>query len=401
MKSLEKLEKLAVITSGIRLWTGETTLKPEDFHLGEGGSLPDEQVASLGRLSIIDKQAMTKIEKGKNAFNYLMERNAVPFLGGYAVSIEQFRSIKPDLDAAVASIRDAIDDFVNNYDRVLTEWKEKNPLYAASIERDALTANQVRSRFDAFYTVTKVAPLDAEEEAQVAQAVEGLYGKLVHEINLNAKQQLKKYLDKKDQKFRQSVKDVLASLKQKLYSLSFINPRLTTFIDSVDKIIAALPLKGRIEGAHYFLVIAFFQLMSDKEQLYELLDGKVQLDAFIQNVISMHQPSPVVSSLTAVSQDHNHVEDSAVTVSKDDQMALFFDEEPVSANAPAETSVSAEADVQTETAASEIPAASIPMVVNVMEEDEEAPAEAVEGVKPEPAQEEPEAEPEPLENWWF
>jgi hypothetical protein len=391
MNSIEKLQKLCVITSGIRLWTGETVLKPEDIHLGQGGSLPPAQLASLGRLAIVPKQTMGKIITARNSFNYLMEKNAVPFLGGYAISVDQYKAIQPELDAAITALQTAINDFVSGYDAALEQWKADNPTYAASIARDALTAEQVRGRFGASYTVTRVMPLGDEESPEVAKAVEGIYGKLVREISLNAKNRLKNYRAKAEKSFMQSVKDTLRSFKTKLHSLSFINPKLGNFIAAIDKIIAGLPDQGKITGDDYIKLLSFFQLMANQTMIFELFDGSLDLDGYLAQAVADYKaatsPDPIGTSLnaSAVSQtgDLHHVEDAepkiaAVAFSNEDASgADFFNEEAAPADAPA--SVAAEAVNPAETVA------------------------VVPSAKPETAvpKKQDEVEPEPLENWWF
>ena len=68
LTSLDKLQRIAVITPQFRIWTGETVLKATDFIIGEGGELPDSEFASLGRKALIDKQHLNVFRNLRDNF---------------------------------------------------------------------------------------------------------------------------------------------------------------------------------------------------------------------------------------------------------------------------------------------------------------------------------------------
>ena len=109
LTSLDKLQRIAVITPQFRIWTGETVLKATDFIIGEGGELPDSEFASLGRKALIDKQHLNVFRNLRDNFRKECGSIGLPFLGGFAIELSKLDELKPLLDDYVQQFKTEID----------------------------------------------------------------------------------------------------------------------------------------------------------------------------------------------------------------------------------------------------------------------------------------------------
>ena len=127
LTSLDKLQRIAVITPQFRIWTGETVLKATDFIIGEGGELPDSEFASLGRKALIDKQHLNVFRNLRDNFRKECGSIGLPFLGGFAVELSKLDELKPMLTIMSNNSKQRLTIFVRTWKGTLRIGARRTP----------------------------------------------------------------------------------------------------------------------------------------------------------------------------------------------------------------------------------------------------------------------------------
>lgn len=370
--SASKIERVAVVTPQLRIWTGETVLRKEDIHLGKGGSLPDRSFASLGRKALIKPERLLVFRKIRDAFRRECSSIGVNFLGGFAIDVEKFSDLKPKLDGLVSEFEAEVDKLCYEYPTLVEEWKRANPQYAIALERDGKAVGDVRSRFTASYIVNKIQSVDGEEAALEKQ-VDGLYETLLADIRKDSSEYLKKSLQAVASKaeISQKARSVVRRIVKKLESLSFLNSKTIQLAEAVKAADAKLPRQGFLRQDDFWRLFAIMSVLADEN----LTEGVIEGTMSIESLCSQYAPqvSTVVTPLAPVEAPAKVAE---TVVDEDSETGDLFDLEPVAEIATNE--VKTEPEPQIEVA-----------------EDVEPEAEP----EPEP-QVEPMSEPQPVEEDW-
>ena len=277
--STSKIERVAVVTPQITVWTGETVLREKDLHLGEGGYIPEKSFASLGRKALINPERLLVFRKIRENFKRTCSEIGVPFLSGYAIDVQKYQDIKPKLDALIKQFEAEVDDLCAQYTTLVEAWKQENPAYSVALERDGKSVDEVRSRFSAGYLVNKIQSVDGEEEALTKQ-VEGLYSTLLTEIRNDASGYLTRSLKKAAKnEISQRARSVVARIVKKLESLSFLNPKAQVLADAVKAADAKLPRSGFMRESDFWRIFAIMSVLADEAMTAGIIDGSLSFDS--------------------------------------------------------------------------------------------------------------------------
>lgn len=307
--NLQKLDRIAVVTPDFTIWTGEKVLLEEDFILGEGGKLPPKSLAKPGRKAVVDPETLTIFSMWKNRAIRLLKSKGVSFLGGIALEVEEFRNMKSELDELVAEFLRSRELFLSGYQANVETWARANIGYTEGILRDAPSVDEVRRKLDAGYTVCQVKALGGDEES-VNRQINGLYSTLIKDISSEAKEYRKRSLEGKNE-ISQHACNVLGRILEKCRSLSFLNGRIVQLVRLLENVRATLPKRGYMRGEHFLRVFSTMSILSTPETIESLLDGKIHIDGFVQQ-LSLPVEEAVAEVQTATPEPEPVVQEPSI-----------------------------------------------------------------------------------------
>lgn len=345
LTSLDKLQRIAVITPQFRIWTGETVLKATDFIIGEGGELPDSEFASLGRKALIDKQHLNVFRNLRDNFRKECGSIGLPFLGGFAVELSKLDELKPMLDDYVQQFKTEIDNLCANVERYFEDWREKNPKYAQNLLTDKKSVEDVRSRFKAGYVVNKVTPLEGETES-LEREVEGLYGVLLEGIREEAAKYLSTSITGSEE-VTQKAKAVIFRMMKKLQSLEFLNPEIRLLRRMIHSEAKLLPSKGKLRGSDYWRLFGLMTILSSQKLTEDIISGKSNISSLVGSYIP--------ESAQSNQPEKSEVPVQETTLDTDEGMSLFegLDNQSSQAEVTEKEEVSNPMDIPLESAVAE------------------------------------------------
>ena len=264
-KNLAK--KLAVVLLDFRQWTGASVLREEDFRLGVGGELPPENVIrDWGSKCICNPDSLKIFAAIKRRAERLLSAHGVAFMGGTAIPMEKSQAVLEKLSAIADDYNQAREAFLADYDRQMASWLAENSEFSEQLAKALLTRDEVRQRIHAKFHVFKVSPLsEGETLANFEEAEAGLGQTLLEDIAKEAQTlYLRSMLGKSNLVARNL--EHFRKWRERLMGLRFLDNRLQSLIDEIDKFLVGLPVTGRLEGTDFYKACAMTLALADAKR---------------------------------------------------------------------------------------------------------------------------------------
>ena len=240
-------DPLVFVNVDITNWSGKKTLTPEDLGLDRSQLLP-ETLVSLGDKQLVDPEALKAFGSIRSAARRLCLAVGTRFLGGYAVPVAKAPALLAELDALGQRYQDARAAFLAGYHGQLAAWTQQQPPVWQKLIQDALVpAEYVGGRLSfAVQAVRFAAPDPAVvDHGGLPQALSGLSGQVLHEIAGVARETLERSFQGKHEVTRRALSP-LASIRDKLDGLSFLDGRFRAIVGEIDRLMAQVPKQGPI-----------------------------------------------------------------------------------------------------------------------------------------------------------
>jgi len=259
---------LVFVNLDITNWSGKKTLTPEDLGL-DRSQLPPETLVSLGDKQLIDPEALRTFTSLRSAARRLCLAVGVRFMGGYAVPTAKAPALLTELDVLGQRYRDARAAFLAGYDEQLATWTRQQPLEWQKLIQDALVpAEYVGGRLSFAVQAVRFAAPDPEvvNHDGLNQALSGLGDQVFHEVGQLARETLERSFQGKTAVTRRALSP-LASIRDKLDGLAFLDSRFQAVVGEIDRLIAQVPAQGPIANGVLAALTQFFSLAAQPNGL--------------------------------------------------------------------------------------------------------------------------------------
>lgn len=250
------IDSLVVFILDITIPLGSKKLRPEDLAVNgiDISKLPPAALSTLGNKRFISPKELAPFQAMKRAAERLLIASGTRFLRGYAVPEAKADSLNTEILSLKKQFEDAKDLFLSRYEDAIEEWINQNPPEWANMIRSAVdsTAKVGRSLAFNFAAVKVTSPTQLKDDQGnqsnpgLDEQVSGLFGQLCHETRLAAKNAYEESYVGRLSVSRKALRPI-ASIREKLAGLAFLDPEVTVAIQSIDETLAKLPKTGPIE----------------------------------------------------------------------------------------------------------------------------------------------------------
>ncbi|MDO3377145.1 DUF3150 domain-containing protein [Geoalkalibacter halelectricus] len=251
---MELLKHLAVIILNIDLWSATSKLSAEDLALNgiDPNKLPPEQLASLGSIRLLGRDALRDLENLKRKAERLCQASGTRFLGGYAIPRDKATEVVGELEAIKQQFHDKKREFLAGFDAATETWVAKNPPQWAQIIRNAAKSREARAAeilsFN-FAAVAVATPEELSDNSGLVEETQGLLGRLYHEVRQSARTTYEQSFVGRREANRKILRPLI-QIRDKLSGLCFVAPQeIGEAIGVIDEVLAKLPPSGPIAGA--------------------------------------------------------------------------------------------------------------------------------------------------------
>ena len=283
------LKCMLAVNLNVNIWSAKRKLNPDDFVHSE---LPPESLASLGSKKICDPKALRIFSTLKARAVNVLDKSGVRFLGGWAIPEAKAAKIVNSLDMIAEEFKHAKDKFMKNYDKAVQNWISDNPGWEKIIATSVVSADYVAERiafnWQVFKVVNPTGRKKALLETGLQSEVDSLGSTLFGEIAKDAREAFNRSFMSKSMITRKALSP-LKNIQQKLYDLSFIEPRVAPVASLIQSALDKIPSKGAISGTSLLMLNGLLTLLNDTAALttyaQEIIDGRSNdsvLDALVK-----------------------------------------------------------------------------------------------------------------------
>ncbi|ODN41372.1 DUF3150 domain-containing protein [Piscirickettsia litoralis] len=280
MKQAQILEALSVFQLDFTIWSGMTKLSISDLKLGEGGDIPPERLALLGRKRICNPDLLKHFNSLKRRAIRTCEKYGLNFLNGYAVPTAKEDQLAQELDVICDEFEDNKQLFLSDYDASLEAWIHENQNYAAAIQSSIMPKEQVAKRLFSGYQLFKIQPSSDASSKRLEQGVDQLGDDLISEVIREADDLYQNLVGKDECHTRMSNK--LAVLCDKIDGLSFLHGAILPIVSLMRDVLREVEcLDGhKIMGNTFHKLMSLLLLLSDRHRIEQFARGEVSAQAF-------------------------------------------------------------------------------------------------------------------------
>jgi len=272
------LKCMLAVNLNVNIWSAKRKLNPDDFVHSE---LPPESLATLGSKKICDPKALRIFATLKARAVNVLDKSGVRFLGGWAIPEAKAAEIVNSLDLIAEEFKHAKDKFMKNYDQAVQNWITDNPGWEKIIATSVVSADYVAERIAFNWQVFKVVnPTGRKKsliETGLQSEVNNLGGTLFGEVAKDAREAFNRSFMSKSMITRKALSP-LKNIQQKLYDLSFIEPRVAPVASLIQSALDKIPSKGAISGTSLLMLNGLLTLLNDTTALttyaQEIIDGR-------------------------------------------------------------------------------------------------------------------------------
>jgi len=287
------LKCMLAVNLNVNIWSAKRKLNPDDFVHSE---LPPESLASLGNKRICDPKTLRVFSTLKARAVNVLDKSGVRFLGGWAIPEAKAAEIVNSLDMIAEEFKHAKDKFMKNYDKAVQNWISDNPGWEKIIATSVVSADYVAERIAFNWQVFKVVNPTGHKknllEVGLQSEVNNLGCTLFGEVAKDAREAFNRSFMSKSMITRKALSP-LKNIQQKLYDLSFIEPRVAPVASLIQSALDKIPSKGAISGTSLLMLNGLLTLLNDTKALtnyaQEIIDGRSN-DSVLDGLIKPNKP---------------------------------------------------------------------------------------------------------------
>jgi hypothetical protein len=259
------LTGMAVVNLEIHAWGGRTQLKASDFM--NPNELPPETAVNFGSKKLIDHKWMSSFNGLRQRANKICFKRGVPFVGGYAISVDNIGVTMAELEKVQAEYYETANKLVATYDEEVERWITSNPGFEAQLRNSALPRSRVEKKFSFDFTVFQ---LQSVPESNLEIKTLGLMDEVLKDVENRAKDYIKRSMPDDHHSYTTSRARIpLLNIVSKLDQLRFVSSEIGTIIDWVQDVADRLPNRGGLTGANYREFVSMMHLLTDGNKIRE------------------------------------------------------------------------------------------------------------------------------------
>lgn len=269
--------KLILVNVNCNIWTGKTKQVIGDVKLGDGGEMLPDSIAELGNKNICDPTILRTFKTLRVRSSRTCEKIGMPFMGGYAIPVDQKDRIIEQLDNLRNLFNAHKDNVLRDYDNMIQQWVSDNQKYADILEDSLLDRSEVEAKLNFDFQLVPVEAIGhTEQDERLGNQVANIAYDLVDEMALTLSEFFNKNFAGRDSVSRKTCK-TLEKTREKLATLTFLHSNLAPCLNLIDRLITlyGVSTTGKMEGSDFYQAMSIVLMLNDKEKMHRLLDGDI------------------------------------------------------------------------------------------------------------------------------
>jgi len=253
------LSQVELVSLDVRKWSGQRKLTETDLGIPEG-TMPPEELASLGSIKLITNESIASFEAIKKRARRACTTVGTRFIAGcWAVPLARVQELVEILGLLKAEYESELDVLVRDYDKALDTQCEKFPQWGELIRSKAPGAEVIKAAMSFEYQTFTIGEGQAPQALQSQVASMG--GTLSREIEAEAKSIWQSSFEGRAEVGQRAL-NPMRLLLDKLRSFAWMNPGVAAMAQGLENVLASVPQTGRLIGNDFDKVSGALLLMS-------------------------------------------------------------------------------------------------------------------------------------------
>jgi len=269
----QDLAGIAVVIPKLRLWSATRKLHIESELSNAKDVLPPHHLATGGEIRLVSPDRLKWRATARKALERILKQYGTRSAAGDIVPLDQVDALKAELKALEQKIKADIDDFADNLEAYLREWRVANPEWAHLLQNGAV---DVRKRCEFSWVIFRPAPIEGEDGQETLAAMARTAAQSVAtEVAQAAQEAWAKGLKGRD-KIQPASVNPIRRIATKLRSFAMVDPILSTAASRIAGVLAQLPATGPVSGAQLTALQAAVLWLTSSDRI---LDNEEAVEA--------------------------------------------------------------------------------------------------------------------------
>ena len=274
--SIVPAEKLVIVSSRIRIWSGTIKVSREEDLPEIQGQMPPKEIMSDGRKTLIKPIHFAGMENVRKRIDRSLKDEGFPYVGvGTAISRAKAEAFTKDLTGYEQDFQVALDDLCSHLPDFYQEMiDDAGPSWAEFLSQSRLTEDQVRRRCKFGMAIYRMAAPDVDDAM-------GLYGATMDEalpsMLASVRKDAYKILDRVRGKTKmlQSQRQAVVKLVDKLKAFAFLDPRVGPTATGLRSVLDRLPQAKTLGEGDAAITVSVLQQLTHPRDILEHGTGVV------------------------------------------------------------------------------------------------------------------------------
>ncbi|MHB8742813.1 MAG: DUF3150 domain-containing protein [Sulfuricaulis sp.] len=260
-------ERLVIMSSRIRIWSGTVKLERDTDLVQINGQLPPKELVSDGRKQLIPAAPLLPLYNVRKQIERALKAEGFAGLvaDGIAVTAKKADEFLLELSKFEQAFEHAREGLIANLHLHYDAQEQAFPEWATMLRSARLSRNEVRDRCKFGMAVFRMAPPDADSASPGSRLYADMMGQalptLMEDIAADAGKLAERF------KGRSCVKQAQVApvrrLVEKLKGFAFLDPRVQPIAAGLTTVLDGLPLTGALNAAHTACCVTVLKQLMD------------------------------------------------------------------------------------------------------------------------------------------
>lgn len=259
---LELFKAMTVFLVKIPGVSGIVKLREENVPESIRAKMPKELFSLDAR--VFDPAAVRKPATLRTRLSRKLNRLGTSFLSGFLISDEDLAEARNEVEEMRREYESWVSPFLNEIDPLINAQCAKFPEWEEIIRNAAPTREEVEARLKFAMKTFKIQPGDEEDKRELSRTLTELPGQIANDFAQLVKEA---WTSMEGEQTKQKFRTVIASIRRKAKSMSYLDPKLSSLVSLIDEVVAQLPETGSISGPEYALLRGLREMLLDPREI--------------------------------------------------------------------------------------------------------------------------------------
>jgi hypothetical protein len=250
-----------------------------------------------------DSKVFNPFTTARRRFERACLAKGTRFCGGYGISDEELPNLVQSLKEIGDSVARQKKDLLAIWPKPVEDWAKAHPAEADEIRRIAPSRMELDAAITFTVRVFKVENQGSSilEPLGISDGIDASIKGLCHQIASEIAQDVRETWKNRDQKDSTQLKGIRKAMqrwREKAKSMQFVDSRLGSIVDIIDRTASVLPMEGKVQGHEFLMLRGMVSILSSPDNI---LSGQMELKIESAETLPLDLVEPTAAATSPAS----------------------------------------------------------------------------------------------------